>query len=206
MHRTVQLASGPRNSRKRLTGGPDSARVSVRVICVTGMPAAGKEEFQTVASELGYTVVRMGDVVRDEARRRGLPITDASVGGMAHDEREEHGPGIWAERTVPRVLGARVLIDGLRSVVERDVFRRAFGDDLIVFGIEASQGTRWERVQRRQRPDDAKTFEEFRRRDERERGWGLDEVVATADIRMVNEGPLDAFYDRVREKLRGLDD
>ncbi len=177
----------------------------MRVICVTGMPAAGKEEFQTVAAELGYAVVRMGDVVRDEARRRGLPITDAAVGGMAHEERSLHGPGIWAERTVRRVHGPRVLIDGLRSLVERDVFRAAFGEDLIVFGIEASQETRWERVQRRQRADDAKTFDEFRRRDERERGWGLDEVVATADVRIVNEGPLDAFYDRVRRKLRELD-
>ncbi len=178
----------------------------MRVICVTGMPAAGKEEFQIVAQGLGYTVVRMGDVVRDEALRRGLPITDAAVGGMAHEERRIHGAGIWAERTVPRVVGERVLIDGLRSLVERDVFRGAFEGHLVVFGIVASQETRWERVQQRHRADDAKTFEEFRRRDERERGWGLEAVVASADVTIVNEGPLETFYARVREELRKLDD
>ncbi len=177
----------------------------MRVICVTGMPAAGKEEFQTVAMELGYAVVRMGDVVRDEARRRGLPITDAAVGGMAHEERTKHGPGIWAERTIPRVLGERVLIDGLRSPAEREVFRKAFGKDLVVFGIEASQGTRWRRVQDRKRADDAKTFDEFRRRDARELGWGLGEVVAAADVRIVNEVALEEFYERVRQELRRLD-
>lgn len=180
-------------------------RDPVKVVCVTGMPAAGKEEFQIVAMDLGYTVVRMGDVVRDEARNRGLPITDAAVGGMAHDERAKHGVAIWAERTLPRVRGERVLIDGLRSPAELEVFRKAFGEDLIVFGVRASQATRWERVQRRQRPDDAKTFEEFERRDARELGWGLEDVVASADITIVNEGPLEAFYARVREELRKLD-
>ncbi|HLE55160.1 MAG TPA: AAA family ATPase [Thermoplasmata archaeon] len=177
----------------------------MKVICVTGMPAAGKEEFQIVASELGYSVVRMGDVVRDEALRRGLPITDAAVGGMAHEERAKHGPGVWAERTVPRVQGERVLVDGLRSPAEREVLREAFGKDLVVFGIEASQGTRWRRVQERKRTDDAKTFEEFQRRDARELGWGLGEVVAAADVRIVNELALEKFYERVRQELRRLD-
>jgi dephospho-CoA kinase len=169
------------------------------------MPAAGKEEFQTVATALGYAVVRMGDVVRDEARRRGLPLTDAAVGGMAHEERQRHGATVWAERTIPRVTGKRVLIDGLRSPAERAVFRKAFGKDLLVFAIEASQRTRWKRVQRRHRPDDAKTFEEFQRRDAREIGWGLGEVIASADITILNEGSLDEFRARVRGELGKLD-
>jgi dephospho-CoA kinase len=177
----------------------------VKVICVTGMPAAGKEEFQIVAASMGYAIVRMGDVVRDEARRRGLPVTDAAVGGMAHRERKEHGVAVWAERTIPLVRGDRVLIDGLRSLAELDAFRRAFGKDLVVFGIEASPRTRWDRVLSRRRPDDARTWEEFLRRDAREIGWGLDKVVAAADVRIVNEGSLDAFYARVREELRKLD-
>lgn len=158
-----------------------------------------------MAVELGYAVVRMGDVVRDEARKRGLPITDAIVGGMAHEERQKHGVAVWAERTIPRVKGERVLIDGLRSPAEREVFRHAFGNQLLVFGIVASQRARWERVQRRRRPDDAQTFEEFQRRDARELGWGLGEVVASADLTIVNEGTLEAFRSRVREELRKLD-
>ncbi len=199
------LSLRPLGSNKRLSGGPDSADVSVRVICVTGMPAAGKEEFQTVALQHGYTIVRMGDVVRDEARRRGLPITDAAVGGMAHEDRVKQGAGIWAERTIPRVRGKEVLIDGLRSPAEREAFRKAFGRDLVVFGIEASPRTRWERVQRRLRPDDAKTFEEFQRRDARELGWGLGDVLASADVTILNEGSLNDFYARVREELKKLD-
>ncbi len=169
------------------------------------MPAAGKEEFQKVAAEVGFTIVRMGDVVREEARRRGMAITDASVGGMAHQEREEHGPAIWAERTVPHARSDLVCIDGLRSLAELRVFRNAFGSGLVVFAVEASPETRWSRVRRRRREDDATTWDEFLRRDARERGWGLEEVIAAADVRIVNEGTLDQFYAAVRRALGKLD-
>ncbi len=177
----------------------------MKVICVTGMPAAGKEEFQKVAAEEGYRIVRMGDVVREEARRRGLPITDAAVGGMAHEERQTYGSAVWAVRTIPHVRADRVCIDGLRSPAELAAFRKAFGHGLVVFAVVASPETRWKRVERRHRADDATTWEEFLRRDARERGWGLQEVIAAADVTIVNEGTLDAFYADVRRALRGLD-
>src|SRR5437773_942901 len=72
--------------KKRLSWASDSTRL-VRVVCLTGMPGCGKEEALAVAQTLGFSVVRMGDVVREEALRRGLPITDATVGGMANAER-----------------------------------------------------------------------------------------------------------------------
>ena len=169
------------------------------------MPAAGKEEFQKVAAEEGYVIVRMGDVVREEARRRGLLIADAAVGGMAHEERQKHGMAVWAERTIPHVHADRVCIDGLRSPAELATFRKAFGRGLVVFAVVAPPEIRWERVQHRRREDDAKTWEEFLRRDARECGWGLEEVIGAADVTIVNEGALEAFYATVRKALRGLD-
>lgn len=169
------------------------------------MPAAGKEEFQKVAAQEGYLIVRMGDVVRQEARRRGLPITDASVGGMAHEERQKHGTAVWAERTIPHVRSDRVCIDGLRSPAELTTFRKAFGEGLVVFAVTASPKTRWGRVERRRREDDARTWEDFLQRDARERGWGLEDVIAAADVTIVNEGSLDQFYEDVRNALRELD-
>lgn len=158
-----------------------------------------------MAAEVGYVIVRMGDVVRDEARRRGLPVTDAAVGGMAHEERNKHGPAVWAERTIPQVTAPRTCIDGLRSPAELEAFRTAFGSGLLVFAVEAAARTRWERVRRRHRPDDARSWEEFLRRDERERGWGLEKVIASADVRIVNEGTLEEFYAEVRKSLRRVD-
>jgi len=168
------------------------------------MPGCGKEEVLSVAQELGFSIVRMGDVVREEARRRGLPITDAAVGGLAHAERQAHGYGVWAERTLPRIQGERVLVDGLRGRAELDVFRKAFGGHLTVLAIHASPTTRYQRMMKRRRKDDAPGYEAFQARDVRELGWGLGEVIATADVMLVNEGPLEDFRRQARETLERL--
>jgi dephospho-CoA kinase len=165
------------------------------------MPGAGKEEVVRVARDLGFAILRMGDVVRDEAARRGLPITDASVGGMAHQERVEHGFGVWAERTLPRIPPGKVLIDGLRGKAELDVFRRAFGDRLVVIAVHASPAARHGRMAARSRADDAASREALQDRDERELGWGLGDVIATADVLLVNEGPLSTFRRAARAAL-----
>lgn len=173
-------------------------------MCVTGMPAAGKEEAVRVARRLGFSVVRMGDVVREEAARRGLEMTDSAVGGMAHQERVEFGFGVWAERTLPRLRGRRILIDGLRGKAEHDVFKRAFGRRLVVVAVHASPETRYARVTRRDRSDDARGRDALVARDERELGWGLGEVIATADIHVVNEESLAAFRADMRQILGEL--
>ncbi|HKZ62879.1 MAG TPA: AAA family ATPase [Thermoplasmata archaeon] len=171
------------------------------VICVTGMPGCGKEELLKVAAERGLAVVRMGDIVREEAHRRGLKFSDESVGGMAHEERVKHGFGVWAERTIPRIRDEVTVIDGIRGREELDVFRRAFGERLIVVAIHASPAIRHDRIRKRARGDDAVSWEEFLRRDDRELGWGLGEVIATADRMVVNEGGIEEMQQRCRDLL-----
>jgi dephospho-CoA kinase len=168
------------------------------------MPGCGKEEVLAVAQTVGFSIVRMGDVVREEVRRRGLPISDASVGGLAHAERQAHGFGIWAERTVPRIHGDHVLVDGLRGRAELEVFRGAFGDELTVIAVHASPKTRYERMLRRGRTDDAGTIEAFQARDTRELGWGLGDVIAMADVMLVNESTLEALRQAAKVALERL--
>src|SRR3989475_9264640 len=126
----------------------------VRVVCVTGMPGCGKEEVLAVAKDLGFSIVRMGDVVREEAQRRGLPITDSAVGGMATAEREARGFGIWAERTLPRIRGDRAVVDGLRGLAGLDRFPKALGAALVGRAVPASPKTRHERMLAPKREDD----------------------------------------------------
>ena len=180
---------------------PPSRAQMRRVVCVTGMPGCGKEELVKIAQERGLAIVRMGDVVREEARRRGVKFSDETVGGMAHEERVKHGFGVWAGRTVPHVKQETTVIDGIRGREELEVFRREFGDRLVVVAIHASPRTRYARIRERGRGDDIVSWEEFLRRDDRELGWGLGEVIATADRMIVNEGSLEEMRARCREVL-----
>ncbi len=173
-----------------------------RVIILTGMPGAGKEEFVQVALKAGYDVIRMGDVVREEAERQGATMDERGVGGFANKEREARGPGIWAERCL-QVLGeGDVIIDGSRSLAELEVFRRALGSGLRLVAIHTSPEKRFHRLQRRARYDAPSDPEAFRERDMRELGWGLGSLIAMADVMIVNEDTLERFRESAFEELR----
>ena len=50
------------------------------VIGLAGMPGSGKSVVVDTARELGYDIVVMGDVIRQETAKRGLELTPQNVG------------------------------------------------------------------------------------------------------------------------------
>ncbi|MHA2031873.1 MAG: AAA family ATPase, partial [Candidatus Kariarchaeaceae archaeon] len=48
------------------------------IIGVTGLPSAGKGVFYDIARDFGFKQIVMGDVIRNECRVRGLPVTRES--------------------------------------------------------------------------------------------------------------------------------
>ena len=175
------------------------------IIALTGMPAAGKGEVAAVAQQRGWAVHRIGDLVWEETERRGRELAPASGGAVANSEREAHGYGIWASRSLERIdalraAGSHVLIDGMRGERELAVFRAAFGDALVTVAVVASAEKRLARVQQRGRVDDGNAAA-FHARDKRELGWSLTETIAAADETLANEGELDALRAAAEELL-----
>jgi dephospho-CoA kinase len=172
----------------------------MKLVVTVGMPGSGKDELIAVARSIGLATLKMGDLVRDETRRRGLQLTNANVARIASEERDKHGAGVWAQRALPKLTETRMLVDGCRSDAEVTVFRHHFGD-LFVLGIFASPETRHERMANRNRADDAAGLQEFYDRDRRELKWGIGNAFALADGMIVNEGSLDEFRRAARERL-----
>lgn len=175
----------------------------MRVIGTVGLPGSGKGEFANVARELGVPVVTMGDVIRAECRRRGLDPADHH-GEIATALREEDGPLAIAERSIPLIreeleASPTVVVDGLRSAAELDRFRETFGEEFTLVAIEAPFEERVGRIDSRGRDNTAQ--ETLRDRDERELGFGMGEAIARADVRIDNDGTLEAFHERVTEIL-----
>jgi dephospho-CoA kinase len=177
----------------------------MRVIGTVGLAGSGKGEFATVAAELGVPVVTMGDVVRQECRDRGLDPAEHH-GRIAQALREENGPAAIAEASLPHVEDAlaaadTVLVDGIRSAVEVEVFRERFGGDFVLVSIDAPFELRQQRVGDRGRDEVGEDGEPLAARDERELGFGLGEAMERADVTVDNTGSLAAFREAVREVL-----
>ena len=179
----------------------------MNVIGTVGLPGSGKGEAANVAEEAGIPVVVMGDVIRAECRRRGLDPAEHH-GRIAGVLREEEGDDAIAARTLPRIREAAgesergtVLVDGLRSTVELERFREAFGDDFTLVAVRAPFELRAERLDERGRDDSDSDLEALRERDAREIDLGLGETLELADVEIDNTGTLAAFRRRVREVL-----
>jgi len=160
------------------------------LIGTAGMPGAGKDTVKKVVQKLGFPVIVMGDEVRAEAKRRGMPITPENLGEVMLQMRKEDGPAAIAKKCIPKIKSVRssiVFVDGIRSLHEIEEFKKEF-PDLKILAIHASPKTRFKRLLRRRRRDDPRNWEGFIERDRRELKVGLGDVIATADYMLINEG------------------
>jgi len=178
----------------------------MKIIAFTGMPFSGKSVAVEVAKERGLPVVRMGDMVWGEVKRRGLPLTDETVGRIATAMRKTYGKDIWAQQTLKKIQAMdrtkTLIIDGIRNHEEIEAFKQALGEEFVVIAITAPDAIRYQRALTRGREDDSSTLEQIKERDEREKGWGIEAVIASADIVVPNEGSKEEFITRIRQILK----
>lgn len=152
------------------------------VVCVTGMPGAGKSTVAKAIAKLGFHVVNLGDAVREETARRQLEPTDANIGAVMVKLRERLGPGAIAELSLPKVTSPGheyVVVDGVRGIEEVNVFKRVGAVKLLA--VHAAQPVRFHFLRSRGRLDAPLSWELFEARDQRELAVGVGEAIALAD-------------------------
>ena len=164
----------------------------MKILVVAGMPGAGKEELLKVAQSMGYSFLRMGDIVRETYASSGAEAEGLSVGEFANRERELHGADIWAKRSIERMSGDLFLVDGCRSMNEVRSFRD-LSKDVYIIAIHTARSERFRRLVSRDREDAPHNEEEFDARDNREIGWGIAEVIALSEYLIVNNADLETF-------------
>ena len=166
----------------------------MKVIGFCGLPGSGKSTAIKAIQDLGL-VINMGDVIRDEAKKRNILPNDQNLGEIAKKLREEHGKGIIAEKCVQLIKNVKaevVFVDGIRSLYEIDVFKEHWKFPLIE--IATKNAIRHKRILERSRSDDPIALSNIIERDGREIEFGIEEVLSQADYKITNNS--------TKEKLR----
>ena len=159
------------------------------IVCLTGMPGAGKSTIAEGLKPKGYEIINMGNAVREEAKKRNLESTRDNLGKLMLELREKNGPGAIAELIKSQIESSTanvILIDGVRSNDEIQILRK-FGV-VKLLAIHASTDTRFDFLQKRGRSDDPQTIEHFEERDNRELGVGISNSIALSDYAITNIG------------------
>lgn len=178
----------------------------MKVIGLVGRAGAGKDTVcQIMAGR--FPSVRMGDVVIEETKQRGLEPTDENVGKVANDLRRREGTDAIARRCVDRIGSCDspiVIVNGIRGLDEVKLFQAKFRTFFLV-EVRAPDKLRYERITERARADDVKDFQQFLARDRREDSWGLEQAIAMARYRIDNDAGLEDLEARTSEVLRRIE-
>jgi len=161
---------------------------SLFIVAITGMPGSGKSTAAQALVTEGWKRVVMGDVIREETRRRGLVPDSKNTGDVMKQLRRERGEAAVAElclEVIRKTESDRVVVDGIRSMAEVETFRKSA--KVILIAVHASQQRRFALLKERGRSDDPFSYEMFLKRDERELEVGIGEAIALADEMVSNE-------------------
>ncbi|HEY4674611.1 MAG TPA: AAA family ATPase [Candidatus Bathyarchaeia archaeon] len=178
------------------------------VVGVAGMPGAGKSVVTKIAKGYGYSIIVMGDIVREEAQKRDMTPTPENLGKIMLELRKTEGDNVIAKKRMPKIekeKARKIIVDGVRSLSEINEFKAHYPTFTLI-AIEASSEARFKRLYRRRRSDDPKSWENFQERDRRELSVGLGEAIAKAEYRIQNEGDLKTTKIQIKEALRKIEE
>ncbi|MFX0075618.1 MAG: AAA family ATPase [Candidatus Hermodarchaeota archaeon] len=172
----------------------------MKVLGFCGLPGSGKSTVLKAIEDLGI-IITMGNVIRDEARKGKIELSDENLGKIARQLREEFGPEIIAKKCVEVIKNLEseiIFVDGLRSIAEVKEFRKSWKFPIVA--VIVNDKKRFERLSKRGRPDDPKTLKDLKERDEREIAFGLKEVINSANYTINNN----LSEKEVKEEARDL--
>lgn len=177
------------------------------IIGITGMPGSGKSLAVRFAQKCGYNVVVMGNVVREEAEKRGLKPTSQNLGQIMLELRQKEGNAAIAKKCIQKITDInsnKIIIDGARSLDEVEEFKKNF-PDFVSIAVLACPETRFYRLRHRSRSDDPEGWQTFRQRDLRELGVGLGNAIAMAEYYIINEETAEATETRINQVLKRVE-
>ena len=157
------------------------------IVCITGMPGAGKSTVASIAKELGFMIVNLGDFVRESALNENIEPTASNLRELMIRLRKNHGEGVMAEMASKSIIKSKsrlIIIDGIRSMNEVNVLKNM--GQVKILSIHASKPVRVSFQTKRGRSDTPKDENGFSERDKVELGVGIGESIALADETIVN--------------------
>ena len=197
-----------------------------KVLVLTGLPGSGKSVASEIAKTMNIPIIIMGNVIRRETAERGLEPNSRNIGMVAMDLREKFGDDVVLQRIWPIISeelkqNNLVIIDGMRSIAEKNALVQLMGFEPEILAILASEDIRNSRLIERKRSDDVdmelieddkktkiqfkfKKNEAISERDAREKGWGVESLLDQAHYQLLNEDSLDLFRISVKALLERL--
>lgn len=167
----------------------------LKIIGLSGTNGSGKDTVgHMLAKHHGYLFVSVTELLRNEAKKRGVAVARENLRKISAEWRRESGLGVLVDKAVAEYERAPekykgVVMASLRNPGEADRIH-ALGGTMV--WVDADPHIRYDRVQanaaiRGRAGEDEKTFEQFMAEEQAEMNKSTDGDEATLDMAAVRE-------------------
>ena len=172
-----------------------------KIVCVVGMPGAGKSLVSDELVRQAFAYLRFGQITLDKIKELGLEPIEANERKIREDFRKEYGMGAFATLNIPKIdellEKSNVVVDGLYSWSEYKILKEKYGEAMYVIAVYTPPKLRYERLKNRSIENDPKQrFRSLTKEDAKARDYAEIEniekggPIAMADFTIVNTGTI----------------
>ncbi len=176
----------------------------------TGPNASGKgEAIKYLVENKKFISFSLSDIIREEAKKRGLEINRDNLIAIGNELREKEGPATLAKRIIFKIKNApQAVVDSIRNPYEVEELRKNLKGFKLI-GITADVKIRFERAKARKRVGDGETLAEFIKKEEMENSVDknaqqLNKCMEMVDFKIDNSGTLEELYWKIDGILNEL--
>ena len=175
------------------------------ILAIVGLAGAGKTEATNyLVKKTGWPKIYFGQAIIDEAKGRGLPLSEENERKVREELRAKHGMQALAVANLGKIMAAfetsPVIIESMYSWEEYLFLKKEFGQSFKVLAIYSSFATREGRM--KTRPERPLTPEQLESRDVSQiENLHQAGPIARADYTIVNEGSLEEMFGKIDEIL-----
>lgn len=183
-----------------------------KIIGVSGTNGSGKDVLgQILAEHYNYLFISVADLLRAEAKKRGLEPLRENLRTISAEWRRDKGLGVLVDMAVAEFKAdgnqhSGLVLGSIRNRGEAGRLHELGGQ---LVWVDAEQKLRYERVAGRERDAESRmTYEQFIANESAEMNQsgdettlGLAEVKAAADVFIENNGSLKDFRQAIEKAL-----
>ncbi len=180
------------------------------IIGITGSLAAGKGVVSKILKKRGFVYISLSNEIRQIAKNKGIELTRKNLQDLGNHLRETEGANYLAKIAVKKINEkeyTKVIIEGIRNPAEINELKKI--KNFLLISIDAPKELRFKRIYERNRENDPKTFEEFLKVDDRDKGLGEKETgqevakcMSMADFILINDSSLEEIEDKIKNLLK----
>jgi len=181
---------------------------------VVGQIACGKGVLvDYLIKKLGFVSFSLSSILHDELKKRGIKeFSRKTLQDIGDELRKKYGNDVLAQKALISLKKRKlehVVIEGIRNPAEIDYLKTL--PNFILIGVKSRRSLRFQRLLKRAKPWDPKTYKDFLKIDRRDLGIGqqhsgqqVGKCLKYCDYVLTNNKNVPDFQSKVEKLIKKL--